>query len=80
MPSCQTPTHSVPSRDHGTKTSKTTGVKATVHEFRRLTQSTIEPGKPSTLDWGRLRPLLAFIAVFAALGVTAMIYAHLALN
>lgn len=80
MPSCQTPTHSVPSRDRDTQTSTTNGVKATVHELRRPEQSRIETGKPSTLDWDQIRPLLGFVAVFAALGAAAMVYAHITLN
>lgn len=76
MPSCQTPSHSFPSRNRDRRPSSADAV----HEIHRPGSSPVTAGTPSTSNWDRLRPLLVFVAVFVALGATAMIYAHFALK
>lgn len=80
MPSCQTPSHCASSRIRDAQFSAAPRPNATVHEIRRPPRSPVKSGNQSALDWDRIRPLLGFIAVFAALGAAAMIYAYVMLN
>lgn len=80
MPSCQTPSHTVPLRDRDNQATTADSPKATVHKLRRPAPSPVHAEKPTTTDLDRFCSLLIFIAIFVALGGIAMIYAHFALK